>query len=1396
MVNITGGHILTNVYGGNELTNVEGSCYVTMSGGTIGVPRTLGQITNHPVTCYLFGAGKGDPRVLFNKQTNIQNVNVNVTGGRIYGSVFCGGEDGHVLRNDTVIIGNDDHTGPTIGTWGTSYVDGNIFGGGRGFSGDTYTAGNVGGSVTMNIKGGTMLGSIYGGGRLGSVGYGLYEAGAEGYGEMRDYDKMDDGKTAPEGMFPNGRGHVEITISGGTIGNDLEYIIPDATNIKAVNDSLETSLSTDFTGWGSSDWTTWQKYYNVPSTTYDASDGKLHHTRGGNVYAGGMGRRENLYGQVISMTREGINWLKLGNVKSTKLTITGGTIKSNVYGGGEFGAVKGSHTTKDSENHDVNVGTEVIITGGTIGTEILGASASDVVYTYGNVYGGGTGITDDVAPTTSVAKADTLGAYVADSTRVTLTNAIVKASVYGGGEFAAVGGSTYIDISGNTEIGRNEVRPKSDPNPGYVMYGGWRMGNVYGGGRGSEAAAVAGVVKGNTNINIRDGKIYHMVYGGGALASVGTFDLSDGEGNPAYMPIAGIPYRWHYTNGDVMDPAVPDGAKTPTGTATVNIKGGTIGISGRDNGLVFGGSRGDISDPNVYYTAEEAAAYNTAHSLNIGDAGYKTTNDIKNSGFDQYLRVAWVNKSVVNIGTPKAAPSDPNVLTSPLIKGSVYGGAENGHNYASTVVNVNSGTIGITETIPGTSDDDPWWDFGSSALNEEYYTNRGNVYGAGSGADTYTDRKGNKYYNPKTGMVGGTSVVNIRGGHVVHNVYGAGSMASLGNITNANDTVDGGSAKHKSETSSFALSWPYKFEFAPNTGKAIVNIMGGHIGIGGERIVGKDNGNIYGGSRGMAGERYTMAHFAIVNESQVTINFPYNDEDPSTLTGSENYAKNCIEGSVFGGGENGHVMGDTYVTLKDGFVSHSMFGGGRGEGKYKGRLMKVETGPGRTGAPVAAEYTDEKDIYDWTAGKVYGNTHLTIVDGRILNNVLGGGYMASVGKGNFASGSDDFYSTGYGETLNGAAEEADRTLWDKGNANSLAFWNSGNTYVNVFGGEIGSMALWDDLPAGNIFGGCRGMAAPNLRESYRYLYNPEWLNGYTNETHVNIGGYRCIEAHSTYSVGDCMTAEDYKTTFPSGDSHWELVGPKIYGSVYGGAQDGRVRRDAHVTVAAGEIGVPYTSANKTTFGTSDLDNAQWLHRGNVYGAGSGISMYKFDANDDGDTNDLVDYYEGKLSETGYSQYSGTILRFTNVDILGGTIHRNVYGGGSMGSVGPPAIPPTRTEAAYKPGTTTRDAAYGGGTIGQGWWSQNTINIGGGTSVVTIGTPYDAVKGWTYDKTYGGEVYGSCRGMSTLNPDQYANSVWTKVNIFDKAIIMGNVYGGGDNGIVKKDSEVKIGGERP
>ena len=155
-----------------------------------------------------------------------------------------------------------------------------------------------------------------------------------------------------------------------------------------------------------------------------------------------------------------------------------------------------------------------------------------------------------------------------------------------------------------------------------------------------------------------------------------------------------------------------------------------------------------------------------------------------------------------------------------------------------------------------------------------------------------------------------------------------------------------------------------------------------------------------------------------------------------------------------------------------------------------------------------------------------------------------------------------------------------------------------------------------------------------------------------------------------------------------------------------------------------------------------------------------------------------------------------MIRYTTVDILGGTIHRNVYGGGSMGSVGTPAIPAMNGEVPYKPGDTTRDAAFGGGTIGQGFWSQNTVNIGG-AGEVTIGTPDGFVEGFKFNKFYGGEVYGASRGIAELkDKSDFSYSIWTQVNILKGARILGNVFGGGDNGAVKKDSEVNVGVTTP
>ena len=1323
-VNISGGHILTNVYGGNEMTNVTGTTNVTMTGGTLGVPRTLDQIAAHPVTCYLFGAGKGDQRVHFNKSTNVGHAKVNVSGGIIYGSVFGGGEDGHVLGNVDMNISE----GAKIGTWGTSYVDGNVFGGGRGFGGDAYTAGNVAGAVTMNITGGTMLGSVYGGGRLGSVGYGLFDAGAPGYGEMRGDNVTEEGFVPPGGLT-KGRGHVVVNISGENtvIGNKYEF------------QNVPTDVS-DLAAWKTTNHVP-QTSYETKTKTVDATTQYIHrlmHTRGGNVFAGGMGRYTLLNGSPIS-TYDGdgnltsdIEWKKLGNVKSTKLTISGNPwIMGNVYGGGEFGAVQGYHQRYDGETPMVDAadkpivaGTEIIFSGGTIGTEITTSAPtkktvdvpatypttgnSDVKYTFGSIYGGGKGKDDTPDATNS------FGGEVKDSTYISMSQpegktTLVRASVFGGGEMAVVSGNTRVNIS-NGKIGRDEVTAlDGGTNAGYVMFGSATMGNVFGGGKGHKDDTTAGLVKGNTHVNISGGNIYHMVYGGGALASVGTFKLSNGTDAPAFIPLAGVPWSW--TDG--------------TGTATVNITGGTIGISGRDNGLVFGSSRGDLQKP----VDEDPGA------------GVKLV--------DPYDRVAWVYQSIVNIGTEGSSD-----LSTPHIKGSVYGGGENGHNDKSATVNVYSGTIGISD------DTDPHYVFESDdAVTIEAQTHRGNVYGAGSGSDTYTGVDGKEYYNPKSGMVGGNTFVNIAGGHVGRSVYGGGAMAMVGTIINEADTLT--TAKHASETSSFALSWPYKFEFAPNTGKATVNITGGHIGT---RTL--DGGDVYGSSRGLAGDRYAMAHLAYVKETEVNVNYPTTYATPDEATIDNDFTTPCITGSVHGSGEDGYVYGDAHVTVSKGLIGHSVYGAGKGTGTYTLPL-----------APIGGGDNYDAKIYSLIAGRVMGNTYVTMNDGHVMRNVYGGGNMGSVGKGNYASGADDYANDftigaamGYGEKITG-------NLWTSTSEGDDAweFLHSGKATVKVLGGTVGYvnetnpvLSMKNELPYGNVFGGSAGEAAPNIAETPRYLYSPAFFSGYVNETDVTIGKTRT----------DFATDGDYETYLASGT-------PKILASVYGGGQDGHVRRDARVVINNGEIGMPYNDTNRTLLKTTglsleeELNNPMWMFRGNVHGAGSGITKYHFDFNGDGDTsdNDGSVTYQGKsVKEEDYSSSSGSVTHFTQVDINGGTIHRNVYGGGSLASVGPPSMGTPITEA-YQP-YVKGDSAPGHG-IGRQSYCQ--VNIRG-----VVGTSSE------YVAHYGGEVYGASRGSTELDSNEFGYTVWTQVNIFKGAKVMGNVFGGGDAGIVKCDAEVNVG----
>ena len=420
----------------------------------------------------------------------------------------------------------------------------------------------------------------------------------------------------------------------------------------------------------------------------------------------------------------------------------------------------------------------------------------------------------------------------------------VAHSVYGGGEESGVGGNTTVIVNSGTIGAQGQ--------------GGVEYGNVYGGGKGKVGDKVAGYVKGNTVVNISQASadkpttIYHNVYGGGAYGSVGDFTYDSTTG-------------------------MPTACAENTGSCTVNIQSGTFGWNGKENGMVFGSSRGDVATPE----GEPAV--------------------------DPNDRMAWVYSTQVNIGTENAA-------TGPAIKGSVYGSGENGHTFENTVLNINSGKIGITDTSI---------DGGAS------YGYRGNVYGGGCGTDTYKDGTEDKY-NPLAGIVKGKTTINIKGGHVVRNVYGAGAMGSVGGGT----TTD--------------------------AGKTSINVTGGRIGYDGNS---NNDGCIFGAARGENGISTATSNLANVRETEVNINAHPTDATKSPV----------IWGSVFGGGEAGTVKEGVAVNMTGGLIHKDIYGGGA--------LADTQTSNWNTTGGTWADA--QKSALHTTTVRATG--------GRVVEEIFGGG---------------------------------------------------------------------------------------------------------------------------------------------------------------------------------------------------------------------------------------------------------------------------------------------------------------------------------------------------------------------------------------------------------------------
>lgn len=1194
-VEITGGHILTGVYGGCEATDVLGdSTVVTMTGGTVGVPRTVAQIKAHPVTGSLYGSGKGDPRIYFNTWTNVNNVYVTISGGTVYGSVFGGGEEGHVLDSVCLTISDPEGSNPTIiGTTGSSKADGNVFGGGRGFHAEALTAGTVGGNVRLNITGGNVLGEVFGGGRNGSVGTYLVDVEDPRYGQMQpgknhgySYVDISGGII---GYYVSERDTiVGGNVYGGSMGCDSTLAVVSNLSTTIAGDSLwlllgrskETQVIVrnnariygnvyggsmqgsvvDSVWVAATGSTPGYKQGEGGNTTVLIQGGSIGgfnenngHFYGGDVFGGGKGYDPGLRHDALFKREGGV---VQGN---TFVEITGGHIYYNVYGGGEVASV--GHTrdsiAANGKTYHVPVrGTgiaTVTMSAGELGPAPIGNHEALDGYE-GYIFGGGKGITHKNELHTAADTALYLRNYLwcgdVNKTIVTVKeNAIIYGSVFGGAEDGHVLDSVFVNFEGGT-IG-------SFGNTGYD-------GNIFSGGRNySEVHAIAGRVGGNIVTRVSGDPastwMKGSVFGGGRQGAVGVDDY-------------GVMKR-------------DKDATNTYGYTNVIITGGTIGHSRNANDTLVGG--------NVYGASK-------------GHAG-------------RYDQAMVKNTKVIISGQAK-------------VLGSVFGSGENAHVFCRTNVLIGDITDNGTTYTANTSN---MLKIGQKGIPGE----DGNVYGGGRGDGTYT-KNNTTHYSASSGITGYSTKVFINKGQIQGSVYGGGRLASVGDptsltyypgeppfdpedfgltrVTITGDAVIGSEEGYDNgHVFGGGKGNPHPdFDDFTNAGETFVVIDGNarvrgavfggaedghvmangkkdgntHVFIRGNCNIGAANqssetaGNVYGGGRGL--DKY------LDGSNNPTIN-----PNAGKVEGN---AHTTISGGtvwqyVFGGGNKSVVEGRKTVNVNGGTIMEDVYGGSR----------MVESATPQTGLKTA-------NIHGGTMGNVFGCSFNTLdgvtahpADPTSYVNISGGEILESVhgaGQAGMVYGSVLVY-IGQNAIYNAPFNTANVDRNDL--FSELNYYNDNNDLT-------GNAHVTSPLHvSASVYGGASNFEDPTNTE-------PDWA-------HFNVTGYSNIYIDGTDYNMDPIDWND--PTFLA--KNYMVIDGNIYGSgTY--CESGALGRNVIVRNYGDRVNVGGSGDDKDWFkestrpmgtiqraGNLVIDNSNFTFTGMpILGAGSSpkkYAVYKIDS---------------------------------------------------------------------------------------------------------------------------------------------------------------------------------------
>ena len=1376
-VSITNGTICGNVFGGGENGFVGGI--------TILISPTMYQMpldSNHNLITYTYRLQLSDP--VGNSEIGVTSVTV--SGGTVgyekalnnmdRGNVFGAGKgvNATVTGTSSVTIGGATSSGPT--------VNGNVFGGGdlgpvgllKGTAGKDLSL--TGGKANVTIKSGEINGSVFGGGKGQSA------------------------SVSAEALILGTVQHTNVEITGGSINriNDAEnprgnvYGGGELGLVGALNELAEKDASGNL------------KFNFNEGTTSVTISGNT--KIAGNVYGGGKGDNG-----IASHPEAPLTTIILGSVaSSTEVNISGsvsiGTVISNVledgtgnvYGGGELGIV-GTYSDEGDNRIYHGGSSTTIISGGTI---------------YNEVYGGGEGTPKNV-----------LSGAVGNATTIISGTTTIKGSVYGGGAYSIVGGtSVTIDRTPTSDgTGKERIDPKitaaaNDAKVNIVILGGKiysesysdsagfgpltsSVGNVFGGGYGPKAT-VAGstyVFIGKPQVAdvdplhnlIKDLSqseitIFGNIFGGGDMGSIG-FDRNTSQVNTSDF---GKDY------GIIKPSNISSNVSITTSGTDIEI-----GIENNSKtGNIYAGGRGGDLKLDLDTTLKGYAIVHGNSNLTIHRTGH--------GNITIYGGIYGAGQGVPEV----TEPGNIDVILYAAVTGNTSISISN--------ANVNNVYGGGQLSILGWyyDDDNPTMhsDFDVYANESKYYRHytgtdtkiiinnsnvSGSVYGGGMGTTA----------NAISGAVGESTVIIGGGSTVSGDVYGGGNYAVVSNklVVDRTPTTD---------ENGKTVIYP-KLASSDNTSKAVVVILDATIGS----VSKSDTGNVFGGGYG--------PRAVVAGSTYVFIGVSSSDNYPKTLTTNLESKYNAdIKGSIFGGGNMGsvgfieHLEGSDneesfpsdYATILSKLsvssnvilnlngnsnnkitVGEHVYGGGKGGDLYIPNpptgASFLDTPPTTTKPDNWVEGESGRTLYGYAV--VHGSSKVSItgvyapaktgVFINITGNVFGGGegILASEGQNSLDVIVYAAVTDASSVTISNAHISGD--IYGGGNLGVVGYFidsevNEDSKIVRDFTGEDSHVTINASLIEGTVFGGGSGTTT-NI------------LSGAVGNTNVVIMGEETVPGGREIAAASTIRGSVY------GGGAYALVGSMgIEITVKDGKKENPTVTECSNSSTTNVIilnSIIETNSKKNDYGGA----------GNVFGGGYGPRAVIA-----GSTNV---YIGSEAVKEGTSSPASSV-----------TISGSVFGGGNMGSIG--VIPGVFSFKAvddyskvnseledYNKGINDdgtgnkkitadvkvvinnnsdtiniKGSVYGGGKGGDLTVGPNGEKVDLKGYAVIYGTTDVYIHGDSSDSksnlTIGENVYGGGLGETKgVHSIQYAEIYDSATVSVTYAEIGGSVYGGGEFGII-------------